>query len=226
MLNKKMIMIIGGAALVLIIAVVIILLQTCSKNEEPLQEDTSLVNQRRDNILKLANSYMQAGEFNRALDLLDGLLIENPDDEDARALHSIILGMDRSGGTEALLEAQRRFLEEQQRQNQALAENLRNNPASAAEADALTARRLAAIEEERRFAAERRAAAEEERKHNEERRLEEERRLAAEKQRAEEERLRLLASVNASLQSASDASKGISSGAERVEVNIGDFELD
>jgi tetratricopeptide (TPR) repeat protein len=59
---------------------------------------------------------------------------------------------------------------------------------------------------------------------------EEERRVALERQaedrRIAEERQRLLDSVSASLQSAADLSKGISSGSEKVEHYEGEFELE
>ncbi|MDR2182036.1 MAG: hypothetical protein LBN92_05080, partial [Treponema sp.] len=41
---------------------------------------------KRDNTLLLAREYIDKGEFQRALDLVDGILIENPGDEEARAL--------------------------------------------------------------------------------------------------------------------------------------------
>ena len=41
---------------------------------------------RRDNTLRLAGEYIEKGEYQRALDLLDRLLIDDPDDEAARAL--------------------------------------------------------------------------------------------------------------------------------------------
>lgn len=122
------------------------------------------IDARRQNILRLAESYAQVGEYDRALNLIDGLLIDNPDDDEARALQMAILSMDRSGGnsTESLIEAQRRFLEEQQRQNAQMLANLPRDGSSAAvidsSADEAAAQRRAAQEAE---AARRRAEEEE-----------------------------------------------------------------
>jgi tetratricopeptide (TPR) repeat protein len=57
---------------------------------------------------------------------------------------------------------------------------------------------------------------------------EERRRILAEEEerRLAEERQRILDSVSASLQSAADSSQGISSGVDRMETYIGEFELD
>ena len=83
-------------------------------------------------------------------------------------------------------------------------------------------KRILAEEEERRVAEENRKIAEERQRVIEE----EERRVAEESRRLAEERQRLLDSVSASLQSAADYSRGLSSGAEGIEVYEGEFVLD
>ncbi len=45
----------------------------------------------RENIIKLAERYRDRGEYSRALDLLDQLLLKNPDDEEAKQLQDSIL---------------------------------------------------------------------------------------------------------------------------------------
>jgi len=45
----------------------------------------------RENIIKLAERYRDRGEYSRALDLLDQLLLKNPDDEEAKRLQDAIL---------------------------------------------------------------------------------------------------------------------------------------
>ncbi|MDR0487371.1 MAG: hypothetical protein LBG91_03900, partial [Treponema sp.] len=108
---------------------------------------------RRQNILKLAASYNAAGEYERALNLLDGLFIENSDDEEAHALQRHILGQSRNSETAALLEAQNRFFEDQR---QAAAAFSRERGAANTVAGASADRAAAAAE----AAAERRAVQE------------------------------------------------------------------
>jgi tetratricopeptide (TPR) repeat protein len=100
---------------------------------------------RRQNILKLAASYLKAGEFDRALNLIDGLLIDNHDDEDALKLQREILDQNRRSETDELIAAQRRFLEEQ-RQNTAAFNTQRavSDSMAAADAEAAAERRAAA----------------------------------------------------------------------------------
>jgi tetratricopeptide (TPR) repeat protein len=117
--------------------------------------DNNLTDIKRENTLRLAASYAEAGEYERALNLLDSLLIENQNDEDAKALQRAILAANRTGNTDALMEAQMRFLEEQRQQNAALAANAAafntNNarqPALSNVEDEAAAMRRAALEAE------------------------------------------------------------------------------
>ena len=48
-------------------------------------------NSLRDNKLRLAQEYYEQGEFQRALDIIDELLISNPDDQEARKLRDDII---------------------------------------------------------------------------------------------------------------------------------------
>jgi tetratricopeptide (TPR) repeat protein len=65
----------GGGALALIITAAVVFV-LAGRNPEAV----------RDNTLRLAGEYIGQGEYQRALDLLDGLLIANPNDEEARGL--------------------------------------------------------------------------------------------------------------------------------------------
>jgi tetratricopeptide (TPR) repeat protein len=135
--KRKKILIISGAALLVILIVVGILLYV--KKDNPEEEDSAILTEaeiRRENTLRLAASYAEVGEYERALNLLDGLLIENHMDEDAKTLQRSILTANRSGNTDALLEAQLRFLEEQRQQNAALAANAANMAFNASAANA------------------------------------------------------------------------------------------
>jgi hypothetical protein len=214
--RKKLLIIIGCVVFIFIVVGVIVLVNTCSNDDidnENMEGDTSLIDQRRLNKLRLAETYLFAGEYDMALNLINELLIENFDDEDAHTLQRIILGIDRSGGADALMEAQKRLLEEQLRQTRALVDNMnRNNPGTASSsttsgqsaADAAAARRAA--EEE---AAARRAAEQ----------AEEARRAA------EAEQMRL--GAQDSLQSSTaNTSQGISSGAESVKEYDSTLEMD
>jgi hypothetical protein len=125
--RRKLILIITGAALLVLLMVGGVLLLT--KKGNPTEEDNAVLTEaeiRRENTLRLAASYAEIGEYDRALNLLDGLLIENHMDEDAKALQRAILAANRGGNTDTLLEAQLRFLEEQRQQNAALAANAAN----------------------------------------------------------------------------------------------------
>ncbi len=45
----------------------------------------------RGNTIRLASEYYEQGEFQRALDLIDQLLLQNPDDQEARALRDAVI---------------------------------------------------------------------------------------------------------------------------------------
>ena len=60
---------------------------------------SSGVSSERDNILVLARRYIERGEYERAMDLLDSLLIKNANDEDALALIDDVIVMRESGTT-------------------------------------------------------------------------------------------------------------------------------
>jgi len=209
--KKKLIIIIGSVILALIIAGIIIIIQTCKEDEEEAAVDelneinTSLsaAEQRRLNTLKLAENYALAGEYDRALNLIDGILIENPDDQDALSLQRIILSMDRSGGTDALLEAQRLLLEQQTR----AISNLNRNPpsSSATTSPAQSSHSQPSGPSAAQIAAEaaaRRAAEED---------------AAAKRAAAEAEAAAIRKAAEESLQAAAGASHGQSLGAESVQ---------
>ena len=53
----------------------------------------------RANLLKLARLYLEKGEYERALDLIDRLLLEDPDDAEALELQDAVLEAQRRGDT-------------------------------------------------------------------------------------------------------------------------------
>jgi tetratricopeptide (TPR) repeat protein len=125
--KRKIFLIISGSSLLVILIVVGILLFV--KKSNPVDEDSVVLTEaeiRRENTLRLAASYAEAGEYERALNLLDSLLIENHTDEDAKILQRAILAAKSGDNTDAFLEAQIRFLEEQRQQNAAFAANAAN----------------------------------------------------------------------------------------------------
>jgi tetratricopeptide (TPR) repeat protein len=154
----------------------------------------------RQNKLSLAREYIEAGEYGRALDILDGLLIENSDDREARELRDEAVRASRAAalGAEAgpNIDQERALADERA----AAAEKLARELAQALAAGASARGGDPAVEEERRQAeAERQRLADEERQRREEelaeaRAAEEaERRAAAEaeaaRRRAEEAEL-------------------------------------
>jgi Tfp pilus assembly protein PilF len=146
--------------------------------------------QQRQNTLILAEDYIEQGEYDRALDLLEDLLIADPNDEEARTLRNQALEAKRvAAEAEAAAQAARDARDAASanasqsgvdplaaQQAEAAA---REAEAAARAAEAEARRREAELELQRQLAAQR--AAEEERRRQEEleRQQEEEARLAA-----------------------------------------------
>ncbi|ADN01621.1 tetratricopeptide repeat protein [Spirochaeta thermophila] len=130
------------------------------------------------NALLLAEEYAAAHEYQRALDILDTLLLRNPGDEEVRALKQRILEEKR-----AYEEDQRRKeLEELARQQEQLSRSLSEL------SEALEGQSARALEEQARKAEEERRRQEEEAKRQEEERLA----RLGEEERKKEEQIRAL----------------------------------
>ena len=158
-----------------------------TRSRQPTVVAPVAVDPARENALRLAREYLESGEYQRALDILDRLLIADAGDEEARALQNNVLAArrERDRIAEEAARQERRELEEELARLRAQAESATApDPELQARIAAAEARRREeerlAREEERRRAAEEAARREEE----ERRRLEEERRV-----REEEERL-------------------------------------
>ena len=80
--NKKKIIIGTGAAAVIIF---LICLVTCSG----VKASRNRAVKERENTLLLVQNYLDKGLYDQALDLLNGLIIKNPEDEDANELLAI-----------------------------------------------------------------------------------------------------------------------------------------
>ena len=173
MYGKRRTLMIGGlAALLLLVAGggLFLGIRSARKNRGT-EVVTTPQNDKRDNVLSLAKSYIDQGEFDRALDLLNGLLIENAEDEQAREL--LEQAVEAKKNAEAAQEAANRAeLEELKRQNEQLAESLleaSRNQGNRAEAETA---RLRAEEERRRLEEERLRREEEQRRQEEAKRQE------------------------------------------------------
>jgi tetratricopeptide (TPR) repeat protein len=83
-------------------------------------------NTSRDNIIKLAERYRDKGEFSRALDLLDSLLLKNPDDDAAKKLQDEILAEKKEKET-ALSESDKQREEQARRERENLDKELINS---------------------------------------------------------------------------------------------------
>ena len=83
-LNKKII-IGAAAALLLLIGVAVFFL--AGNNSD----DKDSIDQRRQNTITLAMEYLERGDYQRALELLDSLLIDDPFDEIVRQLRDEVL---------------------------------------------------------------------------------------------------------------------------------------
>ena len=88
-MDRQKILLIGGGVLLLIFLGLggFFLLN----KDQPETAETVVVDQTRQNTLLLAEEYLERGEFQRALDLLDSLMIKNAGDEEARLLRDRIL---------------------------------------------------------------------------------------------------------------------------------------
>jgi Tfp pilus assembly protein PilF len=81
-----------GAGILIVVIVGIILIFTIPERSEPEEP----IDQTRINTLTLAEEYLKDGEFQRALDLLDRLLIADSRDEEAKALRNAVIDAKRS----------------------------------------------------------------------------------------------------------------------------------
>ena len=78
----------SSIAAVLVIALAVVLIVTLGGKSEAETDDATDI---RANTLRLAEEYLAQGEFQRALDLVDKLLIENANDEEARNLRDGVI---------------------------------------------------------------------------------------------------------------------------------------
>ncbi len=79
----KRIIIVAAAVLVLIAGVVLFLTLGNNDSGTAVMDETQKV---KENTMILARDYLEKGDFQRALDLLDGLLIKDASDEEVRKL--------------------------------------------------------------------------------------------------------------------------------------------
>ena len=109
-MDRKTIIIISAIALLLIAIAVVVTVSLGGSEKREAETDI------RGNTIRLAAEYLEQGEYQRALDLLDRLLIENADDEEARAL--------RDSAVEAKRSADREQVEEQRAQQENLKDSI------------------------------------------------------------------------------------------------------
>ena len=100
-MDKRAIFIISAIIIVLIAVAVILGLTLGRRGSAEPGADV------RGNTLKLAEDYLEQGEYQRALDLLNKLLIENAEDEEARALRDRIITAKRAAEEEQQEEERR-----------------------------------------------------------------------------------------------------------------------
>ena len=91
-MDKRKALIIGGAGLLILLLglLAFFLLKSPGDGAAPAEDPAAA---KRANIMTLARDYMEQHEFQRALDLLDGLLIEDANDQEVRDLQ----GQDHPG---------------------------------------------------------------------------------------------------------------------------------
>ena len=221
-INKKKAAVIGGYILLIVIIILLFILLFKTGFSQNSQNQTGNIQfyseskvKNSGNALKLAKKYADKGEYDRALGILEQILMENPDDEKCRDLLDKILEMKQNsdfsrtdsfsldtsgleGAVQSALDRQaqenqktlERAFAEQSRQNAENQKALQENSKAMAE----LMEKQAAQEEANRIAMNERL--EQERLKEEQRRQEEEKR-----RKAEEE----LAKKNAKLKSEIDA---------------------
>jgi tetratricopeptide (TPR) repeat protein len=116
MLDRKKIFIIGGAViLALLIGLGLFFILRGGRGDTDPGAGS-----KRDNMLVLARDYAEQGEYQMALDLLNQLLIEDADDQEARDLRDDVIAS-RKADSEAAKQAELDALRDQ---NEKLAESL------------------------------------------------------------------------------------------------------
>jgi tetratricopeptide (TPR) repeat protein len=139
--KRKLVIIIAGAVLVLAVAGILLFRKAGPALFNAGRGQTATV---RENTLRLAESYLAAGDYQRALDLLDKLLIENPDDAAVRELHERVLrerlAAAEAGEMDRLLEALSKLSSDQNAAWQSAEEIARQAAAASAAAAAAAAR--------------------------------------------------------------------------------------
>ena len=107
---------------------------------------------KRDNIITLAREYMERDEYQRALDLLDGLLIEDASDEEARELRDRIIDLKKSYDEAKRLEDLKNLEDQQDQLRESLdqlGDTLQNQPSEIATAEALARQEELRLQRER-----------------------------------------------------------------------------
>jgi tetratricopeptide (TPR) repeat protein len=203
MTRKKIIIISISAVVLILIGVGIFFLVRNNKNNAEAK-----LEQKRENTIALAMDYLERGDFQRALELLDSLMIDNPFDERIRQIRDEVFERRSqivATGTEerssmadeiaalALLEEQRRLSEEAQRMRQGTGNSEAAERLAQAAAEMADRMNQASLEEAERRA---QAAAEAERRRQQEEELA---RLSQEKRAQSQLVLDLLAQGKAAL---------------------------
>ncbi len=119
-MDKKILFIILAVVLILFITLVLLLSLGVFKGKDTTGEE-------RVKKLGLAQLYMEKGEYDRALDLLDKHLLENPDDKDALDLMDRILEKKRQVEREKKEEEQRLREEELAKEKESIEELVEKN---------------------------------------------------------------------------------------------------
>jgi len=93
-MNRKFLFGLGIGGAVLLVAFVVVMVVMCNSNTAGNTKGVnSGINAEtiRQNTIDLAMDYLAAGEYQRALDLLESLLINNPNDTQVRSLLEKVL---------------------------------------------------------------------------------------------------------------------------------------
>lgn len=193
--KKKILVMAGVGGLVVVIVILMILLLGKGKSNKGNDGKDSYAN-----TLKLIERYVEKGEYDRALSLLDKLMIDNPDDDDVQALfdrivdqkklaesaendsdnrnQNISVDLDTSGLENGISSAMKDSIDSMQK---VLDESNRQVAQQQKELQALLQKQAEAAEESKQLAEEKRLA---EAKAAEQRKIEEEKRKKAEEELA------------------------------------------
>ena len=182
-MTRNPVFIIAGVILIIAALAIVFAVKGCNTSSSSKKTNTTYVNGKspeeieRENTISLIKLYVEKGEYDRAMNLLDGLLIKNKDDQEALAMMDEILAL-KAGASldqfprysqtinlntqelERAINEMQRAIQQQNAQSQLAAQTQKeaaDRALEAAKKQAEAAEREAALREEARIEEQKRA---------------------------------------------------------------------